>query len=174
VNDRDLTVYRTTAATAIIAWHTAVAAREAWSTDMQAFLEEHGLGDRSVYISHGGRPLGVTHNEGQDVLEGWRVDSRTGYLMPRLKTKAGKQIDARLTELRQPDPRDSMPGMPRECFVSLALLTCGLQIIGDVLYATWSRPIPEELVNLTIWEKVKLSEYYRVLEAEQEQGEAVA
>ncbi|MDX3111546.1 hypothetical protein [Nonomuraea angiospora] len=168
--DRDLTVYRTTAANAIIAWHTAATARDTWAKDMQEFLEEHGLGDRSVYISHGGRPLGVTNDDGQDVPEGWRVDSRTGYLMPRLKTKAGKQIDARLAELWQPDPRDSMPGMPRECWISMALLTCGLQIIDNVLYATWSRPIPEEHVNLTIWERMKLSEYYRVLEATGDDG----
>lgn len=174
MNERDLTVYRSTAATAIIAWHTAASAREKWAKDMQAFLEEHDLSDRNVYISHGGRPLGVTHKEGGEVPDGWRVDTRTGHLMPKLRTKAGKQIEARLGELRQPDPRQGMPGMPMECFVGLALLTCGMQLIEDVLYVTWSLPIPEDLVNLTIWERVKLSAYYAVLEAQQEQGEAVS
>lgn len=173
MHDRDLTVYRTTAATAIIAWHAAASAREDWAKDMQAFLEEHDLGDRNVYISHGGRPLGITHTDGDPVPNGWRIDARTGHLMPRLKTRTGKQIDARLGELRQPDPRHNMPGMPMECFVSLALLTCGMRLLGDVLYVTWSRPIPEQQVDLTIWERIKLSEYYAAREADTS-AEAVA
>lgn len=163
--DRDLTVYRTAKAEALAAWHAAADAREVWAKEMEAFLDEHGLGDRSVYVSHGGRPLGITHDDGDDVPEGWRVDSRTGYLMPRLKVRAGKQIDAKFGALKQPDPRDAMPGMPRECFVSLALLTCGMQIIGDALYVTWSRPISEDLIDPEIWQRMKLSEYYRVIEA---------
>lgn len=159
------TVYRTSNAEALAAWHAAVDAREAWGEQMKAFLAEHGFGDRSVYVSHTGRVLGVQRLDDEDAPEGWRVDSRTGYLMPRLAKRTGKQIGARLDELKQPDPRDAMPGMPRECFVSLALLTCGLALMGDALYATWSRAIPEDQVDLTIWERVKLSEYYAAAEA---------
>jgi hypothetical protein len=159
------TVYRTSNPEALAAWHTAAAARDAWAVQMKAFLDEHGFDSRSVYVGHSGRVLGISHEQGDDVPDGWRVDSRTGYLMPRLAKKAGKAIDARLSELIQPDPRDAMPGMPKECFVSLAMLTCGLEVIDEALYATWSRPIPEDEVDLAVWQPVKLSEYYAVLEA---------
>jgi hypothetical protein len=161
-------VYRTSHPDALAAWHSAAAAREAWADQMKAFLDEHGFGNRSVYIGHSGRVLGINHEQGDDVPDGWRVDSRTGHLMPRLAKKAGKAIDARLAELHQPDPRDAMPGMPKECFVSLALLTCGLALIEGALYATWSRPIPEDQVDLTVWERIKLSEYYAAVEAQQD------
>lgn len=162
------TAYRTTHPDALAAWHAAADAREVWGEQMEAFLSEHGFGGRTIYVAHSGRVLGVEHIDGEDVPEGWRIDSRTGYLMPRLAKRAGKQIDARLAELKQPDPRNAMPGMPRECFVSLALLTCGLALMGDALYATWSRPIPEDQVDLSIWEPVKLSVYYAAVEAFEE------
>lgn len=173
MGDRDLTVYRTTHPDALAAWHTAAEARQVWGEQMKAFLDEHGFGDRNVYISHHGRPLGITHADGDPVPDGWRIDSRTGHLMPRLATRAGKKIEARLGELRQPDPRHNMPGMPMECFVSRALLTCGMRIIGGALYVEWGRLIPEDLIDLKVWQPVKLSEYYRALEANEE-AEAVA
>lgn len=165
MNKRDLVVYRTTSPDALAAWHSAVAARETWCEQMKTFLAEHNLGERTVYVSHTGRVLGVERFDDEDAPEGWRIDSRTGYLMPRLATRTGKQVDARLTALIQPDPRDAVPGMPKTLFVSLAMLTCGLALMDGTLYATWSRPIPDEQVDLTAWERVKLSEYYAVVEA---------
>jgi hypothetical protein len=167
------TVYRTTNPDAVAAWHSAAAAREKWGEQMKAFLAEHGFGDRTVYVSHSGRVLGVEYIDGEDVPDGWRVDRRTGYLMPALAKRAGKLIDARLAELVQPDPRDAMPGMPKTLFVSLAMLTCGLELIDGVLFATWSRAIPEDQVDATVWEPVKLSAYYAAVEARDE-AEAVA
>ncbi|SEN88043.1 hypothetical protein [Nonomuraea pusilla] len=161
----DKTVYRSTHPDVLSVWHASIEAREAWGELMETFLDEHGFGTRNVYVSHSGRVLGVEHIEGEDVPDGWRIDSRTGYLMPRLASRKGKAIGASLAELTQPDPRDAMPGMPKTMFVSLALLTCGLALIDGALYATWSRPIPEERVDLTIWERVKLSEYYAAVEA---------
>ncbi|TMR11058.1 hypothetical protein ETD86_37070 [Nonomuraea turkmeniaca] len=165
------TAYRTTHPDALAAWRSAADAREEWGKQMDAFLAEHGLSGRTVWVSHSGRVFGIEHVHDTDVPEGWRIDSRTGHLMPRLAKKAGKLIDARLDELKQPDPRDAMPGMPKDCFVSLALLTCGLALLGEALYATWSRPIPEEQVDLTIWERIKLSEYYAAWEAHEAEQE---
>jgi len=168
----DKTVYRSSHSDVLAAWHAAADAREKWADQMTAFLADYGFGSRSVYVSHSGRVLGVEHMDGEEVPDGWRVDTRTGYVMPRRASKAGKKIGARLGELNQPDPRDAVPGMPRDCFVSLAMLTCGLEIVGGALYATWSRPIPEDQVDLAIWERVKLSEYYAVLEARDDETAA--
>ncbi|MFI7449578.1 hypothetical protein ACIBQX_18925 [Nonomuraea sp. NPDC049714] len=171
MNERDLTVYRTTNADVLKRWHETAKAREAWGEQMKAFLAEHGFGKRQVWtINITGYIAGIEHDDG-DVPEGWRID-RYGRLVPRRSTKAGKAIAAKLDALRQPDPRASLPGMPGECLVSLALLTCGLRVIDDALFATWSQPIPEERVDLDIWERIKLSEYYAAIEADDEQAEA--
>lgn len=166
--NRDLTVYRASTPAALAAWHATADAREKWANQMTAFLAEHGFGERSVYVAHTGRVLGVQHIDGEEIPDAWRLDARTGYLMPRLTKRAGRLIDARLNELIQPDPRDAMPGMPKTCSVSLALLTCGLELIHGALYATWSLPIPDDQVDLAVWERLKLSEYYAVLEREDE------
>lgn len=168
----DLTAYRTTHPDALTAWHQAAEARETWGEQMEAFLAEHGFEKRTIYVGRWGRVLGVQRIDDEDAPDGWRVDSRTGHLMPRLASRTGKRIDAQLTALIQPDPRDAMPGMPKECIVSLALLTCGLALMGGALYATWGRPIPEDQVDRGIWERVKLSEYYTAIE-DHEQAEAV-
>lgn len=162
------TVYRTTNPDALAAWHSGADARDAWADQMEAFLDEHGFGKRRVYIGHSGRVFGIESVDGEDLPDGWRIDSRTGYLMPRLAKKAGKQIDGRLAELIQPDPRNQMPGMPKHSFVSLAMLTCGLELIDGALNATWSRPIPDSVVDLAVWEQVKLSDYYRAVEERDE------
>ncbi|MFD9950545.1 hypothetical protein ACFWYW_57545 [Nonomuraea sp. NPDC059023] len=161
----DKVVYRSTHPDVLAAWGFAARAREEWADQMKAFLDEHGLGKRTVWTYNvTGEVFGIEDN-GDDIPDGWRVDSRTGHLMPKLATKRGKAISARLKELPQPDPRASMPGMPAECFVSLARLVCGLAELGGALYATWSREISESEVDASLWERVKLSEYYAAVEA---------
>lgn len=162
----DLTVYRSANPEVLRRWHTTKDAVEAWGDKLKAAIEDLGLGDRQVYYDQiTGRIMGVLHDDGE-IPAGWRIDRRTGYLVPKLTTKAGKEIGARLTALRRPDPRDLL-GMPKHVFVDLSLLTCGLRLMDGALYVHWSKPIPEDEVDLTLWERVRLSEYYAVVEREE-------
>lgn len=168
--DRELTVYRTYRPELIKHWYDGQANLKAWSQRMDAFLDEQGLGNGTVWTYNITGHFGGVDHDGAEVPNGWRVDRRTGRLMPRLSTREGKAIGAKLDELRKPDPRADLPGMPGDCFVSLALLTCGLHLMRGALYATWGLPIPEAQVDLTVWQPVKLSEYYAVLELEEDDG----
>ena len=169
-----LTVYRSTHPDALRRWHATTEAMDAWSEKMQATLITLGVDGREVWYDQvSGRIIGLGHTGGDDVPEGWRVDARTGYLVPRRSTKAGKQIAAVLDGMRRPDPR-ALPGMPAQVMAGVHFLTCGLEYMGGALYVRWSRPIPEKLVDSAIWERIKLSEYYAALEAHQAQEAAEA
>ncbi|MFC3984927.1 hypothetical protein [Streptosporangium jomthongense] len=159
------TVYRSSSSDILKIWDDANSDVRDWHDQIDAFLDEHGLTGRSVFIDTAfGRPCGVGHND-SDVPHGWRVHRTHGYLVPRLTTKEGKLLSVRLGALTRPDPRDQVPGMPKNCIAEGAFMTCGMRPMGGALYVTWPRPIPEKQVDLTIWEKTKLSEYYAALEA---------
>ncbi|MER7213548.1 hypothetical protein ABT340_41345 [Streptosporangium sp. NPDC000239] len=165
----DKTVYRSTHPDVLKIWDVADTATRDWHAQVEMFLAEHDLAGRKVYFSSASSTvLGVEHVDGEEVPCGWRVHRSQGYLVPRLTTKEGKLLNARLTELKRPDPRDQVPGMPKNCLADASFLTCGMQFMGGALYVTWSKPIPEKQVDSTIWERVKLSEYYAAVEAAEE------
>ncbi|MEU8040924.1 hypothetical protein [Streptosporangium sp. NPDC049078] len=164
---RNLTVYRTTNPDILATLHTTLAAIEEWQPKVEALMETLGVGGRKIwYDAVTGQVLGVSRDG--DIPEHWRYDQRTGYLMPRRSTKQGKAIGARLDAMRRPDPR-ALKGMPSQTFAAAepALLTCRVDEMGGALYVTWSAPIHEREVDLSLWQRVKLSEYYAVLEAQE-------
>jgi hypothetical protein len=174
VADRDLTVYRTRRPEIVAIWDAAMEARKEWAEKVKAFQAEHGLRGREVYCYEPAGHIAGFSEDGSEPPAGWRVDQRRHILVPRLSTRPGKAIGEQLGTLKQPDPRNNLPGMPAECFAGLRLLTCGLALRenGSALYVTWSAPIDEKRVDLDVWEQVKLSEYYAVLEVEVQTGGA--
>ncbi|MFF4777591.1 hypothetical protein ACFY05_32510 [Microtetraspora fusca] len=165
-----IAVYRTTNADALRIWKEAEAAFGDWQARLDAFLAEHGFaGSETYYDGFSNRVVGVAHR-GEEVPPGWRIERKHGYLTPRLSTKEGKALDAQLSELKRPDPRNQMPGMPRNYMGAGVYLTCGLEFYDGALYAIWSEEIPETLVDLTVWEPVKLSAYYAAVERAEEEA----
>jgi hypothetical protein len=166
--ERDLTVYRTRRPEVVALWHTAMEARKEWAEKLKAFQAEHGLTGREVYFYEPAGHIAGFADDGSEPPTGWRVESRRNLLVPRLSSRPGKAIGKQLGALKHPDPRNDLPGMPAECFAGLKLLTCGLALRedGGALYVTWGAPIDEKRVDLDVWEQVRLSEYYAVLEAE--------
>lgn len=160
----DLTVYRTTSPDVIKRWHDVNAAIQAWADTIKAALAEFGMDGRKIYYDQvSGRILGVAHNDDVETPAGWRADSKHYRLVPALSTKPGKAIGARLAELRRPDPRD-LPGMPKHAWPGMSFLTVGFHLTDGAIYARWDKQIPEDGVDLTVWQRLKLSEYYRTLE----------
>ncbi|MEU8199481.1 hypothetical protein AB0C10_37430 [Microbispora amethystogenes] len=117
-----------------------------------------------------GTITGVTYDDGDPIPEGWRHDKRSGHLRPALKTAAGKRIAAVLKTMRRPEPADDVPGMPYTYWPDddNRIYRVRMRLNGDVLYAVWPRPVGDDLgVDLALWEPVKLSEFYAMVEAEE-------
>ncbi|MGR6922608.1 hypothetical protein ACU635_50855 [[Actinomadura] parvosata] len=163
------TVYRSFAPKVLAHWRDAEAAVVAWRQKVRVTLAELGVDDRNAMVnSLTGVIVGLDH--AGEPPEGWRLDGRTGYIVPRLNTKAGRLIGAALDELRRPDPREALPGMPKDCRVGNRLRMCAVRPMKGALYATWGGPIPERVVDLTLWQPVKLSEYWAVVELEESEA----
>ncbi|RCG27218.1 hypothetical protein DQ384_26220 [Sphaerisporangium album] len=168
----DLTVYRTRLPGVLQLWQHLAHADDAWNTEVKAALSELDMAGRKVIVDeYTGAIIGVEH-DGGDPPAGWRVHRKLGHLVPNRSITAGKRIDQVLDRLRRPDVRDRLPGMPRQHWGGPALLTCGVAVHedehGPALYATWPGSIPDELVDGEIWERLRLSVYYAVLEAEED------
>ncbi|MGC5012572.1 hypothetical protein ACLQ2R_17550 [Streptosporangium sp. DT93] len=163
-----LTVYRTTNPSILARLHATLTAIDEWQPKVEALMEDLGVGGRKIwYDAVSGQVFGVSHDDG-DIPEHWRYDQRKHCLVPRRSTKPGKAIGARLDAMRRPDPR-ALKGMPSRTFAAAepALMTCGINEMGGALYVTWGADIHEREVDLNLWERVKLSEYYAVLEAQE-------
>ncbi|GAA1614586.1 hypothetical protein GCM10009733_008500 [Nonomuraea maheshkhaliensis] len=168
--DIKLTVYRTTNPEVLQRWREVNNAVDTWRDRVHATLTEHGLSGREVYIDEPfGTFEGIAPAAGDDITQppqGWRHNPKNGLFLPRRSTTKGKQIAAALAEPR-PDPR-RLPGMPAIVWIGLRRLLSGLRFMDGALYAEWANPLPDDQVDLSIWEPVRLSEYYRVVEAAEE------
>jgi hypothetical protein len=165
----DLTVYRTTDPAVLATWHATHTAIEEWRQRVEALMAELGMSSRQIWYDEvSGEVYGVSR-DGDAIPEGWRYDQRRHCLVPRRSTKEGKAIGARLDAMRRPDPR-ALQGMPRTTFAAdqPLLMTCGVDEMAGALYVRWSGQVREAEVDLTIWARVKLSEYYAVREAAEE------
>ncbi|MEW9530733.1 hypothetical protein [Microbispora sp. NPDC049125] len=161
----DKVVYRSARPQVVSAYQAAFAALEEWAKQTEEVLARRGLSGRMVYYTNSdNRLVGVGHNDGDDIPDGWRFDHKRGCLVPRLTSAEGKRIAAELAELRKPDPREAAPGMPKNILASGQFMTCGMDLMEGAVYAWWPDSIPVEQVDLTLWEPVKLSEYYALVE----------
>lgn len=164
----DRTVYRTTNPSILARLRATLAAIDEWPPKVEALMEDLGVGGRKIwYDAVTGEVFGVSR-DGDEIPEHWRYDQRKNCLVPRRSTKPGRAIAARLGSLRRPDPR-ALKGMPNRTFAAdgSSLLTSGVDEIDGAVYVTWGAAIREREVDLNLWEPVKLSEYYTVLEAQE-------
>lgn len=174
----DLTVYRSTHPDVLAAWNKAEQRAAEIVNQRKAFLAEHGFTERTIAV-RGQWMIGVAHPEDQPVPDGWRHDrSLTGAIVPARRTTAGKKIGAQLDKLTLPSPRKNLPGgMPEMAWGDHRMYRPGIALIGDAIYVKWGCD-PETVdqmakVDRDVWERVKLSEYYAVLEAEEAAGGAL-
>ena len=165
MGDRDLTVYRATGSTVLQRWHEVGDALKAWQAEVEAVFEQEGLGgDRPIlYGDYDGRVLGVSY-DGGPIPDGWRVQA--ARLTPHRGTREGKRIANLLDAIVYPDPR-VLPGMPKHARPHGApgLLIVEPELVGDTVFARWANPIEETHIDLTMWRRAKLSEYYLAKEA---------
>lgn len=166
-------VYRSTHPDVLEHWRNtgSPAAQDAWRDRVNATLAELGFPGRRFATQGEGRVIGVEY-PGDVIPEGWRRDRELrSAIVPARRTKLGKEIGQRLDRLHRPNPRRNLPGgMPEIAFAKHTFLRCGIRPVGDAVYVIWSSEIDEgdgRHIDPTVWERIKTSEYYAVLEAEE-------
>jgi hypothetical protein len=167
-------VYRSTHPDVLEHWRKtgAAEAQQAWRTSLKEALTELGFDGRRPILKGDTRVVAVEYDG--EPPEGWRRNHDfAGSIAPARRTATGTKIGERLDRLNRPDPRKNIPGgMPELAFTrkNPRFLMCGIEARGDAVYVTWGEELDEgdaRHIDPTVWERIKTSEYYAVLEAEE-------
>ncbi|GIH76161.1 hypothetical protein [Planobispora longispora] len=171
---RDLIVYRSTHPHVLSAWHGVRKRSEEISQKRRALLDSWGFEGRPSLVTDQ-RILGVEHlPEHGPIPEGWKLDRVTeNAIVPDRRRRVGREIHRQLSELNMPDPRTALTGgMPSMAWdiETNAHYWPGVRLMAGALYVRW-RCDPEAIeqrdqINPEVWERVPLSEFYRIVEAE--------
>ncbi|QOP66671.1 hypothetical protein SEA_GROOTJR_12 [Gordonia phage GrootJr] len=117
----------TTDADQIARWESYKADRNEWFERARALTQKLGLGDEGVMVSSFGKQTNVVGIQPSQemrksewrgpslVPEGWRIDSKSGYLKPKRKTKADRESQASKdfeSIYRVPDSAAYIKGLP--------------------------------------------------------------
>jgi hypothetical protein len=178
MSEPDKIVYRSTHPDVLAHWEKtgSADAQRAWRKRVQEAIAELGFPGRRFATTNGFDDIDVTaieHPDSEDIPVGWkRTKKLAGAIEPDKRRAAGKRAAERLAKLTAPNPRRKLPGgMPSMSFIGHSLAKPGLARHGDAVYVTWSRELEDsEASNIdpAIWQRVKLSEYYAVLEQQEE------
>jgi hypothetical protein len=168
----DQTVYRTTDERNLSLWAKWQAENVADCAKRDAFLTEWAPEGCALMLSSGfggKRPVGVSvEGWAEKVPEGWRLDRKRWVLVPFMKTARGKKIRKALDALQRRDQRSDLIGMPSSLFSGWAWCQPGIEVHDGAMFVEWpDEGPPVEKIDLTIWEPVKLSEWYAMKEAEE-------
>lgn len=142
-------------------------------------LEEE-LGVDTLLCSSGRRGQYITGYVAKDRHEepkpGWRREAHSDYMKPALRTKAGKEIQARLHEVAYEPPKK--PGLPDMVWGEGFIGGFAIEKINGEWFAYCTVPLGDEQkrasalreVDRTLWAPAKLSEYFLAAEAAEDKN----
>lgn len=167
----DKTIYRTTDPRMTSLWAKWNAEKDEYVTQRDAFLAEYAPEGCALMLSSGfggARPLGVSvEGWSEKVPDGWRLDRKHWVLVPFKKTAQGKRIAVALATLKRRDQRADLVGMPSFLMDGFAWHQPGIEIHDDAMFVIWSDGgPPADEIDSTVWERVRLSEWYALIEDE--------
>lgn len=172
----DLTIYRTTRPELVALWDKWREEGTKFHDEVMAFAAEYAPEGSNAMVSDGGNKhiVGVSVvGDSNNPPSGWRLDRKRWILVPKRTDKIGKQIATAMDAVVFKDPRGALSGMPSMALLSgddgVAMCSPGVEKHGDALYVKWSNGGPTAGIDPKIWVRVKLSDWYRVKEAEAEE-----
>jgi hypothetical protein len=178
-------VYRSRDPQVTYAWKGAEAALHEYVKDTERVLEEMGLGGYKVYRdTHHWHPwhfAGLAIPQDEFPPDGWRMNAKyEAYAVPDKRTKAGKRAAAALAAVKHPGaPMAKVPGMPQDVCYPGGFTSPAVSLLEDgiALYVAWridpagcreSFSSKSAEIDLALWERAPLSEYYAAKEARTE------
>lgn len=133
---------------------------------------------RSIFSPGQRRLVGWSWPYGVAAPEGWRTVSGPDFvrtIMPKKSTKLGKAVAARMAAVAPIKSMD-LPGMPLVLLLLPSTYSAGVERHGDTIYVAWGvdpeqhepRATPGgKAIDLDIWERIKVSEYFAAREADE-------
>ncbi len=182
----DPIVYRTTDPKMVQLHEAWMAAREAFSADLVAVADDvdpdgRGREMLAVQLRDRAQALGLKPDDADRnpnrSPRGWRHEFvlRHRVLVPIRRSKAGKEMAARIEALNHPDA--TILGMPRDSWVEstsgYAIHRPSIGLMGGVVYVKWHGDVDlaedrtmsdGEGVDTSMWERCPLSEFYAAVE----------
>lgn len=146
----------------------AALAEELGCTQWMGGRRGHGI---SGFVPPKAMTLYGEHPDKQPVPEGWRIDSKSGWLLPSRRTKKDRESHAskRFREL-QHAPQLSTPGMPQDLW--LPGYVYGVTVMrGESCVMAFCGGDPDRaerrefIVDDTMWERLSLSVFHLLREA---------
>lgn len=167
----ELVVYATESELVHAAVHLHSQAMQAWHSKAVAWAKEVDPNYERRTVTTDGTWLGLEYNDAWKTPKGWRLvrpERGCPYITPHKKSLVGLEALRRMrTDLKHPgDLRAALPGMPSMAIVNHRWLTPGLEFYGQTICVIWATD--PQLGAHEPWERIKLSEYYALKEAEDE------
>lgn len=176
-NTHERTIYRTNNPSVIAAWDDFDHEERSYRRRLRKWLRETFPGqDVTAIVSTTGFSntevlIGVQWYGSRGVPEGWKYERNKGLLSPKKTSKAGKAAWEDMQKVQPPKSlRDRLVGMPGHYWSGLQTCKPGVERHGDEVFVIWPyNPMPDALtskINDEVWQPIKLSEFYALLEAE--------
>lgn len=172
----DPVIYRSTAPEALDHYQGVLDTIAVVRQRREDFIAELGMPGRKIAQMGGGagyKMTGVQHlPEHGDIPTGWKLDrDLSGCIKPDTRTAPGRRIAKRMEELTLPTARKDLPGGMPEMVWDMEggpMARPGVQRMEGAVYVRWPFD-PEQAdkglkIDPEVWERVKLSDYYAVVE----------
>jgi len=171
MTDNPVEVYRTRAPEALEAFDKWEAARQSWIDAVCDFCEKHSGTSKAWFncFLQNEYFVGLTAPKDGKLSPGWRIDRKSGAMVPDKRTPEGKELAAEMAKLKCA-PTLRLGGMPQDARGESTpdggtrIYTFGV-MRADFLEVSWAVPVPQDKVDFGIWEKVPLSQWHAEREA---------
>lgn len=184
MNPVEMTVYVTDDPEMIAAMEEWSKGRSRYSKDLRRAMRDLGVSKHKPMVSQFAGMTqwdGITVESATDIPVGWRLDRKVWMLVPYKSTKEGKQVAARMAQVRHPRYPE-LRGMLRNHMAvkggQMYLMNPSLYLLEGRLYAKWNlAEVPETgkdgrrkvtVIDRGLWDLVRPSEFMRLLEDQQQ------
>jgi hypothetical protein len=161
------TIYRSSHPDVLAAWDKARDDEDAYNQRLATQMKAWGFDHTKIYVSSSAwgapRLMAIVHHG--ELPTGWRNEGGrdSGRIVPYRKNKElAAQFDALVI---MPSVRKALrsEGMPDHAFRSLSVTAPGISRRDDTVWVHWRDVEPEGVGDK--WERVKLSDFYAMVEA---------
>lgn len=167
MTDNPVEVYRTWLPEAVEAYENYLRVRREWLSKVHDFCEKHshtGAGWFNGFLRNE-YFIGLVAPKDGKLAPGWRIDRKSGAMVPARRTPEGKALAAEMDALRN-GPVFTVAGMPQDARGEstrdggIRAYTFNEELGDGFLEVTWGCAVPQDQIDFEIWTRVPLSQWH--------------